>query len=83
LQEALKPSQDLKPGYGLIWWLPAQSMIPNAPEDMVAGLGKLSRVVLILRSRQLVVTRLGDQASNGFARKFWNRLAAAMPDRQK
>ena len=80
LLEALQPSQYLKPSYGLLWWLISPSWFPQAPDNAVAALGRLSRIVCIVPSQQLVFTRLGDQANRNFLRDFWILLSAAMPD---
>jgi len=80
LLEALQPSQYLKPSYGLLWWLISPSWFPQAPDNAVAALGRLSRIVCIVPSQQLVFTRLGDQANPNFLRDFWILLSAAMPD---
>lgn len=76
-QESLKPSTDLNPSYGYLWWLngqafslaPAQKepnqgpMVPSAPDDMVSALGALGRAVHVIPSRQLVVVRMGGSPS--------------------
>ena len=76
-RESLKPSTDLNPSYGYLWWLngqsfslaPAQkepnqgSMVPSAPDDMVSALGALGRAVHVIPSRQLVVVRMGGSPS--------------------
>ena len=80
LLEALQPSQYLKPSYGLLWWLIGPSWFPQAPDNAVAALGRLSRIVCIVPSQQLVFIRLGDQANRHFLREFWKFLSAAMPD---
>jgi len=83
LFEALQPSQDLKSSYGLLWWLVNRSWFPEAPDNAVAALGMLSRIVLIVPDKQLVIIRLGDQTNSNkriFRRKFWTLISAAMPD---
>ena len=80
LRAALQPSQHLKPSYGLLWWLISPSWFPQAPGNAFAAMGRLSRIVCIVPSRQLVFTRLGDQANRNFLPDFWILLSAAMPD---
>ena len=57
LDEALSSSQEMNPAYGLLWWLNGKSsfrrgaavrsfegsMVPTAPDDMVAAQGALGR----------------------------------------
>ena len=83
LLEALQPSQNLKPSYGLLWWLVNRSWFPEAPDKAAAALGRLSRIVFIVPNQQLVFIRLGDQTNPNlryFLRKFWILMSAAMPD---
>lgn len=75
--EATRPSQNLNPAYGLLWWLNGQPfrlaaggaarndgpLIASAPPDLVAALGALDRKVYVVPSLDLVVTRLGDRGS--------------------
>jgi len=75
LFEALQPSQNLKSSYGLLWWL-------IGPDNAVAALGKLSRIVFIVPDKQIVIVRLGDQTKDknrDFRHKFWKLISAAMP----
>ncbi len=93
----LRPSQTYNLAYGYLWWLNGQSsymvpdlqfqipgmLIPDAPADLVAGLGKNDQKVYVIPSRQLVVIRMGEGA--GFAnpvafdRELWPYLSAALP----
>ncbi len=73
------PSQDLNPAYGYLWWLNGQesfqqprlqfnfpgSIIPTAPDDMFAGLGKNDQKVYVVPSENMVVVRLGEDAGEG------------------
>src|SRR5690606_10018570 len=58
-------------------------LIPDAPADLVAGLGKNDQKVYVIPSRQLVIVRMGEGA--GFAnpvafdREMWPYLEAALP----
>jgi CubicO group peptidase (beta-lactamase class C family) len=75
LFEALQPSQNQNSSYGLLWWL-------IGPDNAVAALGKLSRIVFIVPDKQIVIVRLGDQTNHEnqiFRRKFWKLISAAMP----
>jgi len=93
LTRMLKPSQDLNPSYGLLWWLNGQdrfqsaggaatqpgSLIPAAPRDLVAAQGALDRKCYVVPSLGLVVTRLGDQTGEAFNNEFWTLLMKAAP----
>jgi hypothetical protein len=72
------PSQEINPAYGYLWWLNGQEnymtprlqflfdgpIIPSAPADMIAGLGKNDQKVYVVPSEGLVVVRMGNDASN-------------------
>jgi CubicO group peptidase (beta-lactamase class C family) len=76
LFDALQPSQNLKKSYGLLWWR-------IGPDNAVAALGKLSRIVYIVPNKKIVIVRLGDQTERKpsiFLRKFWKLIYASMPD---
>lgn len=90
------PSQDLNPAYGYLWWLNGQesfqqprlqfnfegSIIPTAPDDMFAGLGKNDQKVYVVPSQDLVVVRLGNDAGEGllalsdFDSLLWQKIEA-------
>ncbi|ATB49663.1 serine hydrolase domain-containing protein [Corallococcus macrosporus] len=73
---ATHSSQALNPAYGHLFWLNGQAfslvppastrvdgpMLPSAPPDLFAGLGKDDQKVYVVPSLGLVVTRLGAQA---------------------
>ena len=70
------PSQTLNPAYGYLWWLNGQSsymmpglqfqipgkLIPNAPDDMYAALGKNDQKIHVVPSKGWVVVRQGNDA---------------------
>lgn len=70
------PSQNLNDSYGYLWWLNGQPsfmvpslqfvfpgmMMPDAPADMVCGLGKNDQLLNVVPSRNMVVVRMGDPA---------------------
>ncbi len=97
LRSSLRSSQELNPAYGYLWWLSGQShvlrgagrrrvpgsLIPEAPDDLVAAQGALGRKLYVVPSLELVITRLGDASDRAgepsFNRAFWKRLMAAAP----
>jgi CubicO group peptidase (beta-lactamase class C family) len=90
------PSQSFNPAYGLLWWLNGQSsyvvpegkrfegaLIPSAPSDLVAALGKDDQKLYVSRALDLTVVRLGDNADptsklalSGFDDDLWKRIVA-------
>ena len=87
-------SQNLNPSYGYLTWLNgkgshmmptfqaslAGSLIPNAPADMYAALGKNDQKIYVVPSKQLVVIRMGESAGNiqlassSFDNELWGKL---------
>jgi CubicO group peptidase (beta-lactamase class C family) len=78
LAESFTPSQDLNLSYGYLWWLNGQAshllpgqvqaptsgpLIPTAPTDLVAALGKDDQKLYVSRELNLVVARLGGKAA--------------------
>ena len=69
-------SQTMNPSYGYLYWLNGKEsfrvpgseiqfngkLIPNAPDDLYAGLGKNDQKLYVVPSEELVVVRLGDDA---------------------
>jgi CubicO group peptidase (beta-lactamase class C family) len=67
-------SQNLNNSYGYLWWLNGKqnymlpttqfifqgSYAPNAPDDMIAGLGRDGQIVSISQSTGLVFIRMGE-----------------------
>jgi CubicO group peptidase (beta-lactamase class C family) len=90
--------------YGWLWWLNgggshrtpgpyllptrAGPLVPSAPPDLVAALGKDDKKLYLVPSRDLVVVRLGERAPisgsvspaavSTFDDAFWARLGAAL-----
>ena len=100
LNEATNTSQDINEAYGYLWWLNGKSsfhlpqsqlefpgtLIPNAPSDMYAALGKNDQKIYIVPSKKLVVIRMGDVANpdnptfalSGFDNELWGKINALM-----
>lgn len=89
LQESLRPSQQMNPSYGYLWWLngsnpensDARRRIAAAPADLISANGALVRRLYVVPSLGVVVTRLGDNPGRGFDNEFWDRLMLAAPNR--
>lgn len=92
--DMIRPSQQENPSYGYLWWLNGQEafqlpgvqfrinreMIPSAPADLFAALGKNDQKIYVVPSEELVVVRQGDAAggpaltSSSFDAELWERL---------
>lgn len=79
---SIQTSQNINNAYGYLWWLNGKenyhlpqsqfefpgSLIPNAPTDMYAALGKNDQKIYVSPSKKLVVIRMGESANeNNFA----------------
>ncbi len=84
-------SQEMNKSYGYLWWLNGkgqhmlpglqftfnQNLIPTAPDDLFAGLGKNDQKVYVVPSQDLVVVRMGNSAGatlpalSGFDSQLW------------
>lgn len=89
-------------GYGMLWWLNGSasyrtpgpyllpsvsgSLIPSAPTDLVAALGKGDKKIYVVPSLELVVVRHGEEADaaggnplaiSAFDEQWWRRLKVA------
>src|SRR5690606_36319015 len=72
--EMTTTSQDLNKAYGYLYWLNSKSnykvpgsetlfsgkLIPNAPDDLIAGLGAFDQKLYIIPSKKMVIVRMGD-----------------------
>ncbi|TAE46924.1 MAG: T9SS C-terminal target domain-containing protein [Bacteroidetes bacterium] len=94
--DMVHPSQSLNPAYGYLWWLNGSSffkqpglqlnfpgeIIPPAPDDMYAALGKNDQKIYVVPSLDLVIVRQGDAADNavlalsGFDSDLWTYIMA-------
>ena len=87
-------SQNLNISYGYLTWLNGKSssmvpgiqtvfpvsLVPNAPADMYAALGKDDQKIYVVPSQKLVVIRMGNAAGgfsfavSGFDSELWGKL---------
>ncbi|MDH7444396.1 serine hydrolase domain-containing protein [Aquimarina sp. 2201CG14-23] len=92
--EMTTTSQDLNKSYGYLWWLNGKSsfrtpaletefsgeLIPDAPDDLIAGLGKNDQKLYVVPSQNLVIVRMGDDAGqtllgpSGFDNELWIKI---------
>lgn len=91
----LSPSQSFNGAYGYLWWLNGQDqfmapgsqvvftgqLIPSAPADLVAGLGKNDQKLYVVPSENLVIVRMGNDTGDAllgpssFDNALWQRLS--------
>lgn len=87
-------SQNLNYSYGYLWWLNGKAsfmtpgfpivfpgtLIPNAPSDMYAALGKNDQKIYVVPSQKLVIIRQGNTAggfnlaASGFDNMLWDYI---------
>lgn len=98
LTAQVNTSQSLNPSYGYLTWLNGKSnymlpalqvnfngsLIPNAPADMFAALGKNDQKIYVVPSQNIVVIRMGESAGNvqlaasSFDNELWGKLKTIM-----
>lgn len=80
------PSQALNPAYGYLWWLNGQSsyllpgvdfllpgpLMPDAPSDIYAAIGKNGQLINVSPSTGLVVVRMGNLPDGLFVPNVYN-----------
>jgi len=94
--EMTNTSQSLNHAYGYLWWLNGKSrlmlpgsplaitrsLVPNAPSDMIAGLGANDQGLFVVPSEKMVIIRLGEDSgiprnfSGSFENELWQRISA-------
>lgn len=99
LNTAMNASQNLNASYGYLWWLNGKSnyrlpqtqqefdgaLIPNAPDDMIAALGRNDQKIYIVPSKNIVIVRMGNAANtvnfalSNFDNELWEFLNALIP----
>ena len=89
-------SQSINPAYGYLWWLNGKNqymlptlqltfngkLVPNAPDDMFAALGKNDQKIYVVPSEKIVVVRVGHHSGNAqlalssFDNELWAKINA-------
>jgi CubicO group peptidase (beta-lactamase class C family) len=87
-------SQSYNLSYGYLWWLNGKAsymapgpqvvtpgeLIPNAPPDMICGLGKDDQKIYVIPSTGMVIVRMGNaadsvtDASSAFDNQLWGYI---------
>lgn len=93
-KQMISSSQTINPAYGFLWWLNGKSnymvpgvqllfngpIIPNAPGDLFAALGKNDQKIYVVPSMNMVVIRQGNSAEgvsfalSNFDNKLWDYI---------
>ncbi|WP_299606765.1 serine hydrolase domain-containing protein [uncultured Aquimarina sp.] len=96
--EMTNSSQNLNPSYGYLWWLNGKSsfrapsfetefpgeLMPDAPDDLFAGLGKDDQKLYVVPSQNLVIVRMGDDTGeallgpSSFDNDLWIKINKLM-----
>ncbi len=94
LETAVNTSQEINEAYGYLWWLNGKlsyhlpstqfefegALIPTAPAETFAALGKNDQKIYVVPSQKLVVIRMGNVASDvnfalsSFDEELWTKL---------
>ena len=91
------PSQSLNPAYGYLWWLNGQQnyllpgvqltlpgpLMPDAPSDIYAAMGKNGQIINVSPGTGLVVVRMGNLPDglfvpNVYNNEIWQHLNAVV-----
>ena len=93
-EDSISSSQTINKSYGYLWWLNGKEsfhlpqsqaefkgkLIPNAPNDMYAALGKNDQKIYVIPSQKLVIVRMGESAYDenfalsNFDNELWAKL---------
>jgi len=98
INDMVNTSQSMNEGYGYLWWLNGKntfmvpflqvripgSYAPNAPSDMVCGMGKDGQYVCVIPSMELVLVRMGTNPDDSavpftFLDDIWKTLRNIIP----
>ncbi len=91
---SINTSQNINKAYGYLWWLNGKSsyhlpqsqyeftgkLIPNAPNDLYAALGKNDQKIYVSPSKKLVIIRMGESsegtnfALSNFDNELWEKI---------
>jgi CubicO group peptidase (beta-lactamase class C family) len=91
-QSMINTSQSINESYGYLWWLNGKdsyrlpgttltfqgSIVPDAPDDMYAAIGKNGQICMVVPSQDLVIIRMGNNPDGslvpmGYLRDLWNQ----------
>jgi len=98
LNKATNTSQNINLSYGYLWWLNGKnsyhlpqtqvefsgSLIPNAPNDLFAALGKNDQKIYVVPSKNIVIIRMGEAGDSSnfalstFDNELWEKINAVI-----
>ena len=93
-ENSINTSQNINNAYGYLWWLNGKTsyhlpqsqfefqgnLIPNAPTDLYAALGKNDQKIYVSPSKKLVIIRMGESAEesnfalSNFDNELWEKI---------
>jgi CubicO group peptidase (beta-lactamase class C family) len=93
--DMINTSNPINPSYGYLWWLNGKDtamvpgftqrfpvdLIPEAPKDLYAALGKNDQKIYVVPSKDLVIVRMGNAAGepalapSSFDNELWKRIS--------
>lgn len=93
-ENSINTSQNINNAYGYLWWLNGKTsyhlpqsqfefqgnLIPNAPTDLFAALGKNDQKIYVSPSKKLVIIRMGESAEesnfalSNFDNELWEKI---------
>lgn len=99
MAEMKNSSQALNPSYGYLWWLNGKEsyrapglqlsfngpLIPNAPADTYAGLGKNDQKLYLVPGKDLVIVRMGEDSGDNllgptsYDNLLWEKISKVIP----
>jgi len=79
-QDMINTSQNLNKSYGYLWWLNGKEsymlpgftkvfngiLMPDAPDDLYAALGKNGQILNVVPSKGLIMVRMGERPDDQF-----------------
>jgi CubicO group peptidase (beta-lactamase class C family) len=93
LNDMITSSQELNKSYGYLWWLNGKeshrlpgllfnfqgSIMPDAPDDLYAAIGKNGQILMVVPSQNMIVVRMGNNPDNSlvpvnYVRELWNEI---------
>lgn len=97
--EMTNTSQEMNKSYGYLWWLNGKEnyklpslnlefngpLVPTAPRDMYAALGKNDQKIYIVPSMNMTVVRIGNSASesllaaSSYDTQLWEKIMNMLP----
>jgi CubicO group peptidase (beta-lactamase class C family) len=97
-EASINSSQHINKAYGYLWWLNGKEsfhlpnsqlefngkLVPNAPNDMYAALGKNDQKIYVVPSKELVIIRMGESAGgenfalSNFDNDLWELLNSVL-----